>query len=163
MSEGDKRSAYELSEDLHVDEIWEKKNPFVEAMKTGLLGALCGAVLTVVIGFAVGGWVTGEFADERARQAAEIASLDTKATICVGQFLSEPDWRDELKQLLANGSFGLSSIVSNRGWAIMPGDTEANTEVAAACGDALLRLARRANRERLIVDSPLGGYPERAE
>jgi len=130
-------SAYELSEDLGVESMWEEKNPFVEALKTGLTGAVCGAVVTVVAGFALFGWVTDDTADARMEREALRQVRAVMVDICVAQFEAAPDREIAAEKLRGTSVFARSRAVAHAGWATMPGAAKPDPVVAERCADRL--------------------------
>jgi len=67
-------------------------------MKPVLLGAAGGAVATMVVGFAYGGWVTGGTANEMQADSAEAAVVQTFAPLCVAKAEQEPEKHAGLKE-----------------------------------------------------------------
>ncbi len=50
-----------------------------EKIKIGLWGAIGGAILTMIIGFNWGGWVTGGTAQSMAEEMSEVAVVDCQS------------------------------------------------------------------------------------
>ena len=96
------------------------------------------AVLTMIIGFSWGGWVTGG----TARTTAEITALDTVvkrlAPICVVQSGSDPAKARKLIALKEESSWQRGEYVGKQGWATMPGEQEPDGKVAEACAKLLV-------------------------
>ncbi len=132
-------SPYELSEDLHVTNMWHRKSRVFEGFKTGFLGAVCGGIVVTAVGFTLGGWVTGEFADDRAKREAARQVLETKIGICLGQFKQDPDWTQNLTDLQGVQTFARPALVARAGWATMPGAVRPDPDVARGCADAINR------------------------
>jgi len=108
--------------------------------ETFVWGAAAGAVGLAIVGFTLGGWMTSSTAQERMRASAQEATVAALAPICVAQFRKAPGAQASLAALKETDSWKQAGYVSNGGWATMPGGkAEANTEVAAACADALLK------------------------
>ena len=63
-------------------------------VKFGVWGLICGAIVTMIIGFAWGGWSTAG----TTQTLAEEAVLASQAAICVEQFLEDPDSEEKLKE-----------------------------------------------------------------
>src|ERR1700730_17910147 len=70
-------------------------------IKFGVWGLICGAVITMIIGFAWGGWTTGG----TSRQRTQDTVLATRAAICVAQFIKDPNYKEKLKELKALSSY----------------------------------------------------------
>jgi hypothetical protein len=107
-----------------------------------LWGAASGAIALAIVGFAWGGWVTGGTADKLAGARADAATLASLVPICVAQFQKSPEAKGRLAALRAVTSWEQGGYVMSGGWATMPGSAgEPNREVAAACADALTKVA----------------------
>jgi len=105
---------------------------------TAILGALGGAVATIAIGFAWGGWKTAGVA----QNTTEEALLASRAAICVAQFMKQPDHQEKLNELknIATyaGSWKRADYVRKGGWDKMPGQEVATSDnVSRACADGL--------------------------
>ncbi|PYM64240.1 MAG: hypothetical protein DMD79_06920 [Candidatus Rokuibacteriota bacterium] len=96
------------------------------------------AVLTMIIGFSWGGWVTGG----TVRTTAEITALDAVvkrlAPICVVQSGSDPAKARKLIALKEESSWQRGEYVGKQGWATMPGELEPDGKVAEACAKLLV-------------------------
>jgi len=96
------------------------------------------AVLTMIIGFSWGGWVTGG----TVRTTAEITALDAVvkrlAPICVVQSGSDPAKARKLIALKEESSWQRGEYVGKQGWATMPGEQEPDGKVAEACAKLLV-------------------------
>jgi len=102
-------------------------------VKFGLWGLICGAVITMIIGFAWGGWTTGG----TSRQRTDAAVLATRAAICVAQFIKDPNYKEKLKELKALDSYERSAFIEKGGWDKMPGEQKPIYDVSRACADGL--------------------------
>ena len=113
-----------------------------EKIKQGLWGAAGGAVVLAVIGFTLGGWVTGSTAQTMADDAAQEAVVARLAPICVEQYnqISEKD--QKLQKLKDTDSWRRSDYVEKQGWATMPGEKDPDSEVAKKCADMLMELVQ---------------------
>jgi hypothetical protein len=107
-------------------------------VKFGVWGLICGAVITMIIGFAWGGWTTGG----TSRQRTEEAVLATRAAICVAQFIKDPNYKEKLKELTALSSYERSAFIEKGGWDKMPGEQKASSTVSQACADGLEHLTK---------------------
>jgi uncharacterized membrane protein YeaQ/YmgE (transglycosylase-associated protein family) len=102
-------------------------------MKHGIWGLVIGAIITLIIGFAWGGWRTGG----TSRGMAEEAVLATRAAICVAQFMKQPNPQEKLKQLKEISSWERATFIEKGGWDKMPGEAQASYTVSRACADGL--------------------------
>ncbi|HUU40623.1 MAG TPA: hypothetical protein VMW42_06775 [Desulfatiglandales bacterium] len=96
-------------------------------------------VLTIIIGFTLGGWVTGGTAQNMAEESAEKAVVDRLAAICIVQFKQDPEKDKKLEELKKTDSWERRDYVKKQGWATMPGEKEADSEVAEECAKLLMQ------------------------
>ncbi len=109
-----------------------------ENIKIGLLGALGGAIVLAIVGFAWGGWVTGGTAQEITENAV-VARL---APNCVEQFKQDPDKDQKLKDLKKGNAWEAGGNVAKQGWAKMPGAKKPDSEVAEKCAEMIVQLGQ---------------------
>jgi hypothetical protein len=103
-------------------------------VKFGVWGLICGAVITIIIGFAWGGWSTSS----ATQKMTEEAVLASQAAICVAQFMKQPNHKEKLKELGELDSWKRADFIEKGGWDIMPGQEKADDyAVARACADGL--------------------------
>jgi len=111
-------------------------------IKTTLLGAVCGAIVLVIVGFSWGGWVAGGTAREMAEEMAENAVVDHLARICVEQFRRDSAKDRKFEELKKEQTWTRDRYVEKQGWATMPGRTKADKKVAKMCAEMIVRLGR---------------------
>lgn len=111
-----------------------------EKLKLCLWSAAGGAILLMIIGFTVGGWVKGSTAQRMAHETATEAVVARLAPICVLQFMQDPNRQALLKQLKGLESWKTGDYVKNHGWATMPGEKKADYNVAIECARRLVKL-----------------------
>lgn len=111
-----------------------------EWVKPGLYGAVAGAIALAIIGFSWGGWVTGSKARQMAADQARLEVVAALVPICVEQSKQDPEVEEKLVQLKSAQSYKRNDMVIKTGWATMPGATEPNRQVAAACMQKLATL-----------------------
>ncbi|MCG2776267.1 MAG: hypothetical protein L6406_11355 [Desulfobacterales bacterium] len=99
-------------------------------------------VLTMIIGFSLGGWVTGGTAQRTAEEMAEKAVVDRLAAICVVQFNQDPEKDKKLKELKEKSSWDQGDYVQKQGWATMPGEKKPDSEVADECAKLLIKTSQ---------------------
>ena len=109
-----------------------------EKIKTALWGAIGGAIVLAIVGFAWGGWVLGGTAQNMAEELAQNAVVARLAPICVEQFNQDSEKDQKLKKLKETDSWKRRDYVEKQGWATMPGEKEADSTVAAECVELLL-------------------------
>ena len=96
------------------------------------------AVLTMIIGFSWGGWVTGGTARTTAETMAHDAVVTRLAPICVMQSGRDPAKAVKLVALKEESSWQRGEYVGKQGWATMPGEKEPDSRVAQACAALLM-------------------------
>jgi hypothetical protein len=101
-------------------------------------------VLTMIIGFAWGGWVTGGTARSMAATMADEAVVKRLAPVCVTQFKQGAGLEQKLKELEKTDSWKRSEYVEQQGWATMPGEAKPDSKVAEECARLLLLVGKPA-------------------
>lgn len=102
-------------------------------VKYGVVGLILGAVITIIIGFSWGGWLTRGASVE----VTDAALLSTRAAICVAQFTKDPDYETRLKEFEGLQIFKKHKFIEQGGWDKMPGEEKASFTVSRACADGL--------------------------
>ncbi len=113
-----------------------------EKIKTGLWGAIGGAIALSIIGFAWVGWVTGGTAQKMAEELAQKAVVARLAPICVEQFNQDSEKDQKLKELKEEDYWKRVVFVDKQGLATMPGEKEADRKVAGKCAELLVELGQ---------------------
>ncbi len=113
-----------------------------EKIKPGLWGAVGGAIVLAIIGFTLGGWVTGGTAQQTADDAAENAVLDRLAPICIEQFNQDSGKDQKLTAMKEGNSWERGNYVEKQGWATMPGEENPDSRVAERCGNMLMKIGQ---------------------
>lgn len=98
-------------------------------------------ILTMIIGFTWGGWVTGGTARAMANAIGEDAVVKRLAPVCVVQFNEDAGKVQKLKGLKETGTWEQADYVKKQGWATMPGEPEADGKVASECVKLLLLIS----------------------
>ena len=112
-----------------------------EATFSFLWGAAAGAIAISIIGFNIGGWVTGPTSDRIASRRADEAIVSVLAPVCVAQFQKSANAPANLAALKKTDSWDRGDYIRKGGWATMPGSTtDPRREVATACAEALNKL-----------------------
>jgi hypothetical protein len=95
-------------------------------------------VLTLIVGFTWGGWVTGGTARAMAETKAHEAVVTRLAPICVVQSGRDPAKAGKLVALKEESSWQRGEYVGKQGWATMPGEKEPDRRVAEMCATLLM-------------------------
>ena len=98
-------------------------------------------VVTMIIGFTWGGWVTGGTARQMAVVIGEEAVVKRLAPMCVVQFKQDGKKDQKLKELKATGTWEQTEYVVKQGWATMPGEKKADNKVADECVKLLMLIS----------------------
>jgi hypothetical protein len=98
-------------------------------------------VLTMIVGFSWGGWVTGGTAQEMVDEATEQTTEQLAAALCVERFMNAQDAGVQLASLKEiTSSYRQSEFIEDGGWATLPGTDEANAEGADMCAERLAEM-----------------------
>jgi hypothetical protein len=119
-----------------LGERWREARPTKTVMFWSWVGVV---ILTLVVGFEWGGWVTGGTSRSRAEAAGQDAVVARLAPICVYQADHDPQKAEKLQALEGTDSWSRADYVIRQGWATMPGDHEADSRVAEQCVTLLLK------------------------
>ena len=105
-----------------------------------LIGACAGVVIvTLIVGFTWGGWVTGRTAQAMAKESTEQAVAERLGKICMAQAHQSADIEAQLEALKNVASYNRVKAVMEKPWAVMPGEDAVDRAVASACADALMK------------------------
>jgi len=95
-------------------------------------------ILTMIVGFNWGGWVTGGTAQKMTNDAV----VQRLSSICVSQFNQDPQKDQKLSALKETSSYQRDDYVKEQGWATMPGEEESDRKVADACAKQLMEISQ---------------------
>ena len=109
---------------------WNEAQPTKAVLFWSVVAAV---ILTMIVGFAWGGWVTGGTAQKMAEVAATKAVVERLSLICVDQFSQDPDKEQKLIEFIDTKAYQRDDYVRDQGWATMFGDEEPDRNVADAC------------------------------
>lgn len=94
------------------------------------------SILTIVVGFAWGGWVTNGTAQEMTQQARR----NLAATFCVQRFLADSDAASEHASFMKTSDWQRDEFIEKGGWAKMPLLDRPLAGVADLCADKLAKV-----------------------
>jgi hypothetical protein len=114
---------------------WSEARPTKTLLVWSWIGA---AVVTMIIGFGWGGWVTGGTARTTAETMAQDAVVKRLAPICVVQSGRDPAKAGKLVALKQESTWQRGEFIGKQGWATMPGEQEPDGKVAQACAVLLM-------------------------
>lgn len=114
---------------------WAEARPTKTTAFWAWLGSI---VLTMIIGFTWGGWVTGGTAETMATKMANDAVVQRLAPICVVQFNQDAEKDQKLTEFQEISSYQRAAFVEKQGWATMVDEEKPDRKVADACAKLLL-------------------------
>jgi hypothetical protein len=100
--------------------------------------AVAAIILTLIIGFNWGGWITGG----TGQQMTNDAVVQRLALICVAQFNQDLGKVQKLNELKEMSSYRRDDYVKEQGWATMPGEEKPDNKVADACAKQLVQTSQ---------------------
>lgn len=122
-------------ERLSLGQRWSDARP----SKTLVFWAcVASSVLTMIVGFGWGGWVTGGTARTAAEKMAHEAVVQRLAPICVVLSGQDPAKAVKLVALKDESTWQRGEFIGKQGWATMPGEKEPDRRVAEACATLLV-------------------------
>jgi dienelactone hydrolase len=98
-------------------------------IKFGVWGLICGGIISMIVGFAWGGWTTAATTEKKSAEAV----LASQAAICVAQFVKQPNHEEKLKEIEKVSSWERDKFIEKGGWDKMPGQEKADYGVSRAC------------------------------
>ena len=111
-----------------------------ESLTRLMQGTALGAIATMVVGFAWGGWVLGGTADKQSAADAKSAVVAVLAPICADKFQNAADATVNMENLQKESTYQQASFIEKGGWAVLPGSDKAGDGVAKACAVLLKEL-----------------------
>ena len=110
-----------------------------EKIKTGVWGAVGGAIIAMIIGFGWGGWVLGSNSLNMGEEMSRNAVVERLTPICVAQFNQDPQRDEKLKIFKEKSSWDREKYVRAQGWATMPFEKEPDSRVADRCSALIMK------------------------
>lgn len=96
--------------------------------------------LTMVVGFTVGGWVTGGTANERVEDAVGDARAELVAMLCVDKFVTATNAGGMLSDLKEARSWEQDDFIEDGGWSTIAGLDDDVSGAADACAERLIAM-----------------------
>ena len=111
-------------------------------LKPGVWGAVIGSILTMIVGFNWGGWMTNSTAHAVALKQADAAVTTALVPVCLAGEKADVARAKKLGELTAiTSSWEQTEFVMKTGWATFPGQADPNRAVAEACAAGVLKTA----------------------
>ncbi|KSV66991.1 hypothetical protein N183_32575 [Sinorhizobium sp. Sb3] len=131
---------YHLKEDAMTqgnNGTWSEYQPTKKVWFWSTVGA---SLLTMILGFTFGGWMTAGGASVMADQAVRMARAELISNICVHNFVSAANAAENLKELKSKSSWERDDFITNGGWASVDGLVSPVPNAADVCAKALIDL-----------------------
>ena len=109
-----------------------------EKIKTSVWGAVVGAIIVMIVGFAWGGWVLGSTSLSLGEKMAQTAVIERLTPICVAQYNQDPEKDTKLIAFKEIDSWKRGQYVKEQGWATMPFEAEPDSRVADSCATLIM-------------------------
>ena len=135
--DGERRKKVEQEKKVSYRQRWDKAQATKKVVFWAIIGAI---VLTMIVGFNWGGWVTGSTAQKMGVAMAQDAVVQRLAPICVVQFNQDPEKAQKLIEFNAAKNYQRDDYVKEQGWATMPGEDQPDSKVADACAKLLVEI-----------------------
>ncbi len=123
----------EQEKKVSLGQKWAKARATKKVVFWIAVGAM---VLTIMVGFNWGGWVTGGTVQEMMSDAV----AQRLSSICVAQFNQDPEKAQKLIALNEARNYQRDDYVREQGWATMPGDDQPDSKVSGACAQQLMQI-----------------------
>jgi hypothetical protein len=123
----------EQEKKVSLGQKWAKARATKKVVFWIAVGAM---VLTIMVGFNWGGWVTGGTVQEMMSDAV----VQRLSSICVAQYNQDPEKSQKLIALNEARSYQRDDYVREQGWATMPGDDKPDNNVSNACAQQLMQI-----------------------
>ena len=107
-------------------------------LKPALAGVVGGALLTMVLGFAIGGWVTSSKSQSVALESSKVAVINALAPICLSNFEASSTAPSQRELLEKTEDWKHVDFVKEGGWAKVPGLKEVSNGLARSCAEMIL-------------------------
>jgi hypothetical protein len=133
-ADGARKTMEQVEKKESFGQRWAKTRPTKTIAFWSWLAAI---ILTMIVGFNWGGWVTGGTAQKMADVTAKNAVLQRLAPMCVDQFNQDAGKVQKLKELTDMSAYQRGDYIEKQGWATMSGEAKPDSQVADACAKLL--------------------------
>jgi hypothetical protein len=106
-------------------------------IKPGLWGAFGGAIAMTIVGFWGLGWTTAASADRAAKDRADTAVIAALVPFCIVNANRDTETAKLVTFRAEESSYKRTQLVTDAGWASMPGTSSPNYALARACSEML--------------------------
>ncbi len=108
------------------------------------------SILTMVIGFTWGGWVTGGTAQEMTQEARR----NLAATFCVNRFMADANAGSHYTEFMETSDWQRDEFIHDGGWATMPTLDRPLAGIADLCADKLAKVEMPASAAQSETGAP---------
>ncbi len=123
-----------MSADKGIAERWNAFTPSKTLWFWSVAGA---AVVTMIVGFTAGGWMTGGAARTMAAAAERDARAELASVVCVEKFVTAAGAAVSFEELKATSSYQQDDFIEDGGWALLVGMEEPVPGSADLCADQI--------------------------
>ena len=136
-----------MAEKKSLSQRWED---YRASKATLLWSCVAVSILTMVVGFSWGGWVTGGTAQEMTQQARR----NMAAMFCVNRFLADADAAAQHASFMEISDWQRDEFIQKGGWAKMPPLERPIAGVADLCADKLAKVEVPASAAQSTTADP---------
>ena len=136
-----------MADKKSLSQRWEE----YRASKATLFWSCVGvSILTMVIGFTWGGWITNGTAQELTQEARR----NLAATFCVNRFMADSDAAAQHVSFMEISDWQRDEFIQKGGWAKMPALERPLAGVADLCADKLAKVEVPASAAQSTTGAP---------
>lgn len=136
-----------MSDQKSLAQRWEDFRPSKSLWVWSCAGSIAA---TMVVGFTVGGWVTGGTAQEMAENAVEETRAELVASVCVERFVDSTQFADQLASLKEADSWDRDGMIVDGGWVTLANMDEPVDDAADLCAERLVAM-EVSDKEQMAV------------
>ena len=111
-----------------------------ENIKPLVWGIISGAIVLLIVVFWTGWVVTSSTAEAEGKKMAKEAVLEKLVTICVAQYLKDPNKVERFAELKGKAYYLRDDYVKEIGWSIMPGSKSSVRGLDDKCAKQIIEI-----------------------
>ncbi len=108
-------------------------------LKPAIGGAMAGAALTMIVGFTVGGWITGGTSQNLIASNLKDGVALALTPYCIEKSKVDPAAVGILAEFKSAPTYSRRSLIEKSGWATPLGTDQPDAALAAACSNELVK------------------------
>jgi hypothetical protein len=136
-----------MAEKRSLSQRWEE---YHASKATLFWSCVAVSVLTMVVGFTWGGWITGGTAQEMTQEARR----NLAATFCVNRFMADSDAAAQHVSFMEISDWQRDEFIEKGGWAKMPTLERPLAGIADLCADKLAKAEVPASAAESTTGAP---------